>query len=75
MGQSELNQSGFASASSRKTGRPIFIEFSKYSFFTPQVPSWPAQRSTVVGTSLDEVSARKREPDLEYYRMARMLAK
>ena len=31
----------------RNTGRPIFIEFSKYSSFTPQVPSWPAQRSTV----------------------------
>lgn len=28
-----------------------------------------------VGTSLEEVSTRKREPDLEYYRMARMLAK
>ncbi len=31
--------------------------------------------TTVVGTPLDEVSTRKREPDLEYYRMARMLAK
>ena len=29
----------------------------------------------VIGTPLAEVSARKREPDLEYYRMARMLAK
>ncbi len=31
--------------------------------------------TTVVGTGLEEVSTRKREPDLEYYRMARMLAK
>lgn len=29
----------------------------------------------IVGTRLDEVSTRKRAPDLEYYRMARMLAK
>ena len=31
--------------------------------------------TAVVGASLEEVSARKRQPDLEYYRMARMLAK
>lgn len=31
--------------------------------------------SRVVEVRLDEVSTRKREPDLEYYRMARMLAK
>ena len=31
--------------------------------------------TTVVGTRLEEVSARRREADLEYYRMARMLAK
>lgn len=31
--------------------------------------------TTVVGTGLEEVSTRKREADLEYYRMARMLAK
>jgi 6-phosphofructokinase 1 len=29
----------------------------------------------VIGTPLEEVSTRKRETDLEYYRMARMLAK
>ena len=32
----------------RNTGRPIFIELSKYSVFTPHVPSWPEQRSTAV---------------------------
>jgi len=51
IGQSELMYWGpapsGASAIWRNTGRPIFIEFSKYSAFTPQVPSWPAQRSTV----------------------------
>ena len=31
--------------------------------------------TAVAGTPLAEVSTRKREPDLEYYRMARMLAK
>jgi 6-phosphofructokinase 1 len=31
--------------------------------------------TTIVATPLEEVSSRKREPDLEYYRMARMLAK
>lgn len=31
--------------------------------------------TTGIVTRLDEVSTRKREPDLEYYRMARMLAK
>jgi 6-phosphofructokinase 1 len=31
--------------------------------------------TTVVGTRLEEVSTRKREADLEYYRMARTLAK
>ena len=31
--------------------------------------------TTVAGTRLEEVSTRKREADLEYYRMARMLAK
>ena len=31
--------------------------------------------TTVTGTPLAEVSSRKRAPDLEYYRMARMLAK
>jgi len=33
------------------------------------------QATKVAGTPLAEVSTRKREPDLEYYRMARMLAK
>ena len=40
----------------RNTGRPIFIELSKYSVFTPQVPSWPEQRSTVV-TSLPGIAS------------------
>ena len=31
-----------------REGRPIFIELAKYSLFTPQVPSWPEQRSTMV---------------------------
>ena len=30
------------------TGLPIFIDSAKNSLFTPQVPSWPAQRSTVL---------------------------
>jgi hypothetical protein len=29
----------------------------------------------MVGTALAEVASRQRAPDLEYYRMARMLAK
>ena len=33
------------------------------------------QGTKVIGTRLEEVSTRKRQPDLEYYRMARMLAK
>jgi 6-phosphofructokinase 1 len=33
------------------------------------------QGARVVNVRLEEVSTRKREPDLEYYRMARMLAK
>jgi hypothetical protein len=31
--------------------------------------------TAVIGTPLAEVSTRKRDADLEYYRMARMLAK
>jgi 6-phosphofructokinase len=33
------------------------------------------QGSRVVNVRLEELSNKKREPDLEYYRMARMLAK
>ncbi|MND05382.1 hypothetical protein D3C83_261410 [compost metagenome] len=44
----------------RNTGPPIFMELAKYSVFTPQVPSCPAQRSTVVSSvpGMDSSSSR-----------------
>ena len=50
IGQSELMKSGSLSLILAKTGLPIFIESAKNSAFTPNVPSWPAQRSTVFTT-------------------------
>ena len=66
IGQSLLIYEGLGSAICRKTGRPIFMELSKYSVFTPQVPSWPALGSVgrllpdlvLVDASRDLVQAR-----------------
>ena len=60
IGQSELTYLGSAAAICLNTGRPIFIELSKYSVFTPQVPSWPEQRSTTVTSVPGTISSASR---------------